>query len=206
VTQNILMSDRHDSESGLGKFLKSLATPIVGFSGYKGWEYFQSLPPKDILVLVAKFDGSDPQKYRVTETIVEKLEEATKQYTDVKIQPSDKSINQSDAAKTEGKKRKASIVIWGWYGHTGEVIPLSVNFEVLRTLTDFPELGETAKGTPQQAAIAELVGAGLPLQTRLSNEMSYLSLFTVGMVRNAARNLDNGQDAAKQLQEVRETM
>jgi tetratricopeptide (TPR) repeat protein len=179
--------------------------PILCFSGYKRWEYVQSLPPKDILVLVAKFDGPDPQKYRVTKIIVKKLEEATEQYTDVKIQLLDESIDQSDAAKTEGKKRKASIVIWGWYGNTGEVIPLSVNFEVLRTLTDFPELGETAKGTLQQAAIAELVGADLPLQTRLSNEMSYLSLFTVGMVRYAARDLDNAiaafTDALNQIKE-----
>lgn len=179
--------------------------PILCFSGYKGWEYVQSLPPKDILVLVAKFDGPDPQKYRVTEIIVEKLEEATKQYTDVKIQPLYEAIDRLDAAKTEGKKRKASIVIWGWYGKTEEIIPLSVNFEVLRTLTDFPDLGETAKGTPQQAAVAELVGAGLPLQTRLSNEMSYLSLFTVGMVRYAARDLDNAiaafTDALNQIKE-----
>jgi tetratricopeptide (TPR) repeat protein len=161
--------------------------PIFSGSGFAGWQYLQSLPPKDIIVLVAEFDSSDSKNFGVTETVINQLRQATKQYSDVKIQPLNKSITEqegSEVARTEGKKRKATIVIWGWYRNTGDIVPLSVNFEVLRPPKELPKLGQSASGNIQQAAIADL--KSFTLQTRLSNEMKYLSLFTLGMARRAA--------------------
>lgn len=161
--------------------------PILSLSGVVGWQYFQSLPAKDIIVLVAEFDGPDPKTYGVTEKVINQLRQATENYADVRVEALNKSITEQEGSKTArtvGEKRKATIVIWGWYRNPGEVVPLSVNFEVLRSPKDLPELGQTAKGNIQQAAIADL--KSFTLQTRLSNEMSYLSLFTLGMARRAA--------------------
>jgi tetratricopeptide (TPR) repeat protein len=168
-----------------------IAIPILSGSGVAGWKYIQSLPPKDIIVLVADFDSPDSKNFGVTETVINQLRQATGKYSDVKIQALNKSITEQEGSKvawTEGEKRKATIAIWGWYRNTGAVVPLSVHFEILRPPKELPELGQTAKGQLQQAAIAEL--KSFTLQTRLSNEMSYLSLFTLGMTRYAAYDWD----------------
>lgn len=160
--------------------------PILSFSGVAVWQYLQRLPSKDIIILVADFDGPDPKIYGVTEKVINQLRQATENYADVKIQALNKSITEqegSKTARTEGEKRKATIVIWGWYRNPGEVVPVSVHFEVLRSPRDMPELGQSAKGSIQQAAIADL--KSFALQTRLSNEMTFLSLFTLGMTRYA---------------------
>jgi tetratricopeptide (TPR) repeat protein len=163
--------------------------PILSGSGFAGWQYLQSLPAKDIIVLVAEFDSPDSKNFGVTETVINQLRQATEQYSDVKIQPLNKSITAqegSEVARAEGEKRKATIVIWGWYRNTGDIVPLSVNFEVLHPPKELPELGHGSRGNIQQAAISEL--KSFMLQTRLSDEMNYLSLFTLGMARRAAED------------------
>jgi tetratricopeptide (TPR) repeat protein len=165
--------------------------PILCGSGFAGWQYTQSLPPKDIIVLVADFDSPDSKTSGMTEKVISQLRQATGKYSDVKIQSLKKSITEqegSEVARNEGEKRKATIVIWGWLRNTGTVVPHSVHFEVLRPPKELPELGQTAKGQVQQAVTADL--KSFTLQTRLSNEMSYLSLFTVGMTRYAAADWD----------------
>jgi tetratricopeptide (TPR) repeat protein len=164
---------------------------LLSFTGVSGWFYVQSLPAKNVIVLVAEFDSPDAKTHGVTETVIRQFRQATEKYADVEIQALNKAITEqegSQVARTEGEKRKATIVIWGWYRNLGEVVPLSVNFEVLNPPKDLPELGQTARGNIQQAAIADL--NSFTLQTRLSNEMSYLSLFTLGMVRRAAGDLE----------------
>ena len=161
--------------------------PILSFSGVAGWFYGQSLPAKNIIVLVADFDGPDAKTYGVTETVIRQLRQATERYADVEIQALNKPITEQEGSKvaqTEGEKRKATIVIWGWYRNPGEVVPLSVHFKVLLPPKDLPKLGQAAGGGIQQASIADLTS--FTLQTRLSNEMTYLSLFVLGMARRAA--------------------
>src|SRR5262249_51609024 len=112
---------------------------------------------------------------------------ATERYTDVEIQGLGKAITEqegSNVAQTEGKNRKATIVLWGWYRIPGEVVRLSVRFEVLNPPKGFPKLGQAASGHIQQAPIADLTSGNL--QLRLRNEMAYLSLFVLGMARRAA--------------------
>ena len=135
--------------------------PILTVVGVAIYQYYISLPPKDFIILVAKFDGPKPQEYRVTETIVENLENATEQYSHVKIKALDKSFEDTDTAK-EGRKTK-------------KVVPISVNFEILQPTPKFPELEPEAKGKFQAPAVAQL--ESFKLQTRLSQEMAYLSLF-----------------------------
>jgi tetratricopeptide (TPR) repeat protein len=165
--------------------------PILSVSGVIGWFYVQSLPAKNIIVLVADFDGPDEKTNGVTTTVFKRLKQATERYADVEIQRLNKPITEeegSKVAKAEGEKRKAAIVIWGWYLSPGEQVPLSVNFEVLHPSKDFFELGQNARGNIQTAPIADLTH--FILQPRLSTEMTYLSLFTMGMARRAAEDWD----------------
>jgi tetratricopeptide (TPR) repeat protein len=169
----------------------TILIPILSLSAVAGWLYVKSLPAKKIIVLVADFDGPDPKTYGVTETVIGQLRQATAKYADVEIQALNKSITEQEGSKVaqaEGEKRKATIVLWGWYRTPGEVVPLSVHFEVLQPPKDLLELGQSARGNIQTAAFADL--KSFNLQTRLSNEMTYLSLFVLGMARRAAGDGD----------------
>ncbi len=157
--------------------------PILSLSGVADWFYVQNLPPKDIIVLVADFDGVEPKRYRVAKNIRKNLEEATKHYTDVEVKELNQTITEKQSARAIGDQQKASIVIWGDYGVTPINVQVSVHFEVMKPPDYFPELEETAKGKAQTSAIAEL--NSFNLQTRLFKEMSYLTLFSLGMVQYA---------------------
>jgi tetratricopeptide (TPR) repeat protein len=165
--------------------------PLLTGSGVGYHFYQQAQPPTKVIFLMADFDGPEPQKYRVTETVLARLRAALEPYDDVEVKALGRAIPEAEgsaAARTEGEKRKATIVIWGWYGVTAEAVPLSVHFEVLRPPEYMPELGLEAKGLVQAMAVAEL--ESFDLQTQLSAEMAYLSLFTVGMARYAAEDWD----------------
>jgi len=165
--------------------------PLVTVSVLVIWQYRRTQPPGKVIVLVARFDGPEPEKYRVTETILSRLREATEQYEDVEIAALGKVITEeqgSAVARAEGEKRKAAIVIWGWYGVTEEAVPLSVHFEVLREPKYMPEIGPEARGLVRTMAVAGL--QSFDLQLELSGEMTYLTLFTVGMTRYAAEDYD----------------
>ncbi len=154
-------------------------------------QVISTLPSREvIIILVANFDEPEPKKYRVTDTLLKRLRDAAKPYQDVEIKPLGRIITEaegSDRARAEGERQKATIVIWGWYGAT-ETLPLSVHFELLRPPPYMPELGAEVRGQVQMAAMAQL--ESFALQTRLSAEIAYLSLFTVGMARYAAEDWD----------------
>jgi tetratricopeptide (TPR) repeat protein len=182
-----------------GFFLIPLLTCAVFF----GW---RSLPPTNILLLVANFDGPNQQNYQVTETLLRNLRSATEAYTDVKVQALNQTITEqqgSDFARANGEQRKAAIVIWGEYGVTPTDVQISVHYELLKPPEDFPKLGEKADGKAQILAIAEL--NSFKLQTRLSDEMTYLTLFTLGMVRYAEGDWESAivrfSDALDQVKE-----
>jgi tetratricopeptide (TPR) repeat protein len=165
--------------------------PLLTAGGVGYHLYQQAQPPDKVILLVADFDGPEPQKYRVTETVLARLRAALEPYDDVQVQALGRAITEAEgsaAARAEGEKRQAAIVLWGWYGATAEAVPLSVHFEVLRPSKYMPALGLEAKGQVQTMAVAEL--ESFTLQTRLSAEMAYLSLFTVGMARYAAEDWD----------------
>ena len=79
---------------------------------------------------------------------------------------------------------------------------LRVHFEVLNPPKEFSALGQ-APNVQQRAAIAELTS--FELQDRLSKEMTYLSLFVLGMARRAAGDgkgaIDRFSDALDQTTE-----
>jgi len=166
------------------------AIPLLILSGL-GYRHIKAPRIPKVVLLIATFDGPDPQKYRVTETVLARLRAALAPHNDVKVEALGRAITEeegSTVARTEGQARKATIVIWGWYGATAEVVPLSMHFEILRPPEYMPQLGPETSGQLRMAPLAEL--DGFVLQPRLSAEMSYLSLFTVGMIRYAAYDWD----------------
>jgi TIR domain len=193
-----------------GLVTAAVAVVLITLSFVFWWPKPQGVS-ENIIILVADFDGPDPQSNRVTEAVVNQLRRATKKYDDIEIQGLEKRITEKEGSKlaqAEGKKRKAAIVLWGWYGIPGDVVTLSVHFEVLNPPKELPELGHTASGTIQQASIADL--KSFTLQSRLSNEMSYLSLFVLGMARRAAGDgkgaIDRFSDALSEKTEPSSTL
>jgi tetratricopeptide (TPR) repeat protein len=141
--------------------------------------------PNKITILVAKFRGPDPEKYLVTDKILQELVTATEPYPDVSIQPLEETITEqtgdrggSKYARAVGAKRNASIVLWGYYGVTPTNVDIYVYFEVLRK----PEtLALRSKDEEYNLLVGEL--DGFKIQGRISGEMSYLTLLTIGLAR-----------------------
>ena len=156
--------------------------PLLVWGGYRFYQHQAALPPQDFKILVANFETADAEDHRVTREIFRNLEREMEKYGDaVKVERLDKTLGSIQGAKTAGKHNKAAIVIWGDYQVMNDIVPISVNFEILKETTDFPELGESVQGKTQPAQLSEL--NSFKLQTNLSQEMTYLSLFTLGMYR-----------------------
>ena len=86
-------------------------------------KYLTFLQPKRVVILVADFDGPDPQNYRVTQNIYEALLTSTKQYPDLDVRLLHEPITfdrGSALARTKAAQEDASIILWGSYGKTAE--------------------------------------------------------------------------------------
>ncbi len=165
-----------------------ILVPLLTLGGYGGWQYVQSLPTDEIVILVAEFDGPREEDYRVTETILTNLQAATKDYDAVQVKALGETVTAqqgSDKARQLGEQRNAAIVIWGGYGNA-EVLPLSVNFEVLQPTEYLPVFDDTVSGAIQEVELSEL--ETFQLQPRLSSEMSYLTLFVLGIAEYEAKD------------------
>ncbi|WP_445171279.1 hypothetical protein, partial [Microcoleus sp.] len=145
-----------------------------------------------VTVLLAEFDGVDAKNYRVTETILQNLQDATKNYPTVKIQPLKQAISQQegkDKARELGKNKNADIVIWGWYGKTQQKAAVSVNFEILSAAKDYIDVGKQVQGEIRTMAVASL--ERFEIQVNLAEELKYLTLVTLGVSAYAADDWDN---------------
>jgi len=171
---------------GLRPTLYLLAGTAALWLAYRLYEHYRS--PSKTILLIADFEGPEPKRYQVTRHVYEHLQLALEKYQDVKVKLAGQAFRDSEEARAEGKKHKAAIVIWGWYGGTEEAASLSVHFELLRPPPYMPELGAEVRGQAQVMALSEL--QSFSLQMKLSAELAYLSLFTVGMVRYAAQDWD----------------
>ncbi|MGB3295340.1 MAG: tetratricopeptide repeat protein [Phormidesmis sp.] len=163
--------------------------PLLVAGGGLGWRYVQSLPSDQVVILVADFDGPDTQNNRITEEILKGLRQRTQNYEDVTVEALEETVTEqagSEAARAIAKQLKATIMIWGWYGAPGDGVPVSINFEVLNPSEYLPDFGDVASGETRIFALSEL--SSFELQLRLSSEMSYLTLFTLGIAEYAAED------------------
>lgn len=184
------MQDKRSQRVRRFAMIACVAIPLLTGSGFFAW---RALPPPQILVLVSNFANSQNADYRddrgVTERILRNLIDTAEPYTDVKVQTLDQTIriqDGSDVARNIGEQKKAAIVIWGDYTVTDTHVQISTHFEVLKPPSGFPELEPTANGEAQTLEINEI--NSFELQTRLSNEMAYLTLFTLGTARHATKD------------------
>jgi len=153
--------------------------------------YNKIISSHDLVILVADFDGPDPKNYRVAEIILSQLETALAPYSDVKIEPLGYAFNENqtrDVIRTAGEKHNAAIVIWGWYGLTNDKVVLSYHFEIMSKLENQPQLCTIIKDPIRYSPEVEL--EGFTLQTDLSEELTYLSLVTVGLARYSLEDWD----------------
>ena len=147
---------------------------------------------KIVKVLVAEFDGPDQKNNRVTDTILQQLQEAAGNSQTLKILPLKQAISQAegkDKARELGKAKNADIVIWGWYGKTQEKATVSVNFEMLSAAKDYLTLGDRTQGDIRTMAVASL--EQFKMQIDLAEELKYLTLVTLGVSSYAADDWDS---------------
>ena len=180
LNENKIFYPRYPSLFKSARFSLILLCILTLVAGYSLYQQFKDLDRK-VVVLVTSFDGPDPEKFRVTETIWENLYSALQDYNDVElILLEDISIKSFNEAKIEGNKHNATIVIWGWYATTDEIVRVAAHFDILRQPQMIPESFKSQK-TIKNSGITEF--QNFLLQDQLSEEMTYLSLTTVGFVR-----------------------
>ncbi len=158
-----------------------LAPAIAGYALYR---HDQALRSK-VVILVADFTGPEPEQYRVTEQILVQLREALAGYDDTVVVALGRPIMEqegSPAAREEGRRRRADLVLWGWYARTESDVRVTVHVENLSSSKYLTLRGE--EPYQMQAAVAEL--ESFQLQDRLSGEMSALMLFVSGLARYEA--------------------
>lgn len=144
-----------------------------------------------IVILVANFDGSNTE-YGVTDKVLHRLRMALRRYNDVEVQSLGRTITEteggSNAARSEGEQRNATIVLWGSYKRTAVAVDIIVTFEVLKPSKALIDLGLETMDIGQTVDVAQM--DTFKMQTQLSEQMAYLSLFTVGTVRYTVGDWD----------------
>jgi tetratricopeptide (TPR) repeat protein len=180
--------------------LMALTALLLTLAGWAAWTFFPRFPSDEVTVLVADFDGPDSKSSGVTEMVIKKLTEATRTYEKVRVASLRRAITEadgSDVARKEGRKRRAAIVIWGWYRQTKSTVNLSANFELLDAPQYMPVLGRLVRSRAESPNVADLDWINnatemenYQLHTTLSDELAYLTLFTLGMVRYVAEDWD----------------
>ena len=143
-----------------------------------------SNPKKEVVVLVSEFAGPNPEKYGVTQIILEQLTNAVKGYSDVKIKQLRASIDNAENASAKGKDEGADIVLWGSYLANEAKTRVTIHFEVVDESVDVP------LDRDNQTIIGSTANLeGFTLQEELSKQMTYLVLLTVGVARLEAADL-----------------
>ncbi|HEX8775270.1 MAG TPA: tetratricopeptide repeat protein [Pyrinomonadaceae bacterium] len=143
-------------------------------------------PSEKVVVLVANFESLDNEAYTVTRLLREQLTASTAVYPDIKIEPLYETITGlqgRDVARAKGKERNASIVLWGWITKTRTNVVINAHFEVLRESQTFSfPSGKQTYNTP----LSEL--DQLSLQTRLSNDLTSVTLAATALARLGAQD------------------
>ncbi len=114
--------------------------PLLSIIGLGVFNYNNNKPTSDITILLADFDGPEPQKYGVTQFLVENIRKSTENLEDVNIIVLNQSITATQGfqrATELGKAAKADLIIWGWYVATEQGISVTYHIGDLNFLTGF---------------------------------------------------------------------
>lgn len=171
--------------------ISSMITLLIIPIGYPIFLYIAHFKPKKIVVLVAHLDGPDASVYRVTETLLDQLQEETAKYPDIRLEKLDEalSIKDQDKARSVGNEREASIVIWGWYTRTAMQTRISYHVEVL-SATKLLVL----KGQQETLILKVQALDSFEAHDQLSAQLTYLALLIAGLSRFEARDYAGALD------------
>ncbi|NEQ68371.1 MAG: tetratricopeptide repeat protein [Symploca sp. SIO2D2] len=160
-----------------------------------GWYHWHNLLKNPVVVLIADFKSLQFKDRGVEEEIIRQLGDALAEYDDVKLQALNEEITAqegSQVARAKGEKHHADIVLWGWYQETDSHVQVTVKFEILEKLR-FSSVQTKLLSSVQTKQLIQPITKleSFEIQTQLSEEMSYLTLFTIGLVRFDAQDYDN---------------
>jgi tetratricopeptide (TPR) repeat protein len=174
--------------------------PILVILSFAGWQWYQSLPPDKIIVLVANFQGPE-EPYRLTETLITDLQFAIEEYKDVvDIEPLNEVITSqqggSEVARFKGKEHKAAIVLWGGYRVLPAFLDVALHFELL-------PISESLYERPsKELKVSELNNLEFQitlkyreLEEQIVGQSNYATLLTVGLIQYKAGILDGAIDS-----------
>lgn len=151
-------------------------------------------PSDRIVVLVADFDAGKP--FGLTDIVLNRLNTALAEYPDVEVRTLNRSFSESDGsalARAEGYRRKASVVIWGWYNADTKLVPASYRVELLCHLRCDPVLGPEARGTLQKRPRSDL-DTTLAFQEDTASALTALTFYVLGMARYSANDWQGAVD------------
>lgn len=140
--------------------------------------------PAKFTVLVAEIAGPEPDRYRVTETVLAKLRSVMAPFREVSVVALGRPILEAQGAavaRQEGDKHAARVIIWGWYGVTNTTVQLSVHCELKGLPRFVPAVGSGRPGEPYRFPISAL--DSFSLQNSLSSGVAYLILATAGAIQ-----------------------
>lgn len=158
----------------------ALGVIVIAGSLWGGWTYYQSTrPPKSVIVMVADFSGDKANKgvdwgRRIYERVKGDVTDLNLNER-VDVERVFEAFEDSSEARAAGQKRKATIVLWGWYDDEG----VSPHFELLRTAERFRE---NLAAPPQDLADFDLYVKSGP------QEMTYIVAVVLGLIRQAEGN------------------
>lgn len=168
---------------------------VAGYMASASRHAFHAVPAKKhprvayrpgALILVARLDGPSPSQYRITETVYRETQAAVLKYSDIRVEFLDRRITEADGSRVArqiGEERRAAVVVWGWYGNTGECIPLCLNYEIM----DLSQW-EMRDGLQSSGQVQVHTSDYRRLHDRVSSQVAFLSLYMAGVTRYAVGN------------------
>lgn len=143
-----------------------------------------------ILILFAEFQSFDNQNHAVTALVIDQLRAATTPYSDTRIQYLSEPITAQqgdDVARIKGEEHGAHFVIWGWYSTSSLNAIANIHFVFVKGLDSWEQCKkanqETLKSPRKEIE-------DYSLQTTITNHMTYLTVFTMGLARLEARDFN----------------
>jgi len=161
--------------------LKKLNAGIKTLNVLKLLQSKNILSPQDkVRVLIANFGDMKTQNDAITDLLLEELKQATKNYPNVEILALNERVSSTQGkefALSKGKEKKANIVVWGWYKKSETHVLVNVHFEIISAIPDIPRIN-----TRKQIVEENPKFESFALQVRLSKEISFLTLVSLGLI------------------------
>ena len=155
----------------------ALALVVLAGAAWGVWTYRQSiLPPKAVGIIIADFENQHATRgvdwgRRIFERVTDQIDHL-KLGNRVDIERVFEAYPGSEQARTAGEKRRASLVLWGWYDDEG----VSPHVELLQTAERF----EASLAAPAQ----DITDFDLYLSNG-PEEMAYIVSVVLGLVNFA---------------------